>query len=106
MQDKKVFFFKKIEKEARNFSQRRIMVKGTVYKVYRRCGNKNCKCAKGERHEGYQLNYKGKDNITKTIYVRKEKVKDIKKLILNYRKAKKSFNKIIDLNFELLKIEK
>lgn len=106
MQDKKRLIFIKIGKEAKNLSQYQRMVKGIVYKVYRKCGKANCKCAKGERHEGYQLNYKGEGNITKTVYVKKEKAKYIQKLISNYKKAKKVFNKIIDFNIELIKIEK
>ena len=106
MQEKNDIIVKKIEKEMKNLLLKKRMVKGTVYKVYRKCGYKNCKCARGERHEGYQLNYKGSKNITKTVYVKKEKVPEVKKLIENYREAKKIFNNIVELNIQLLKGEK
>lgn len=103
MQEKNDMIMKKINAEMQKISTKKMMVKGTVYKVYRKCGYKNCKCAKGERHEGYQLNYKGENNITKTVYVKKKDVPEVKKLIKNYRGAKKKFNNIVELNIQLLR---
>lgn len=34
-----------------------LMVRGTLYTFRRRCGNKDCRCHKGERHESPALAY-------------------------------------------------
>lgn len=79
------------------------MLKGNVYEVRRTCGNKQCKCYTGDKHTAYQLTYKGKNNITKTVYVSQEDVKAVKKYISNYNKAKAAFDKIVDLNIKFFK---
>lgn len=44
-------------------------VDGSIVKVRRRCGNKNCKCAiRGEKHESRYLMYKVK-GVTKGVYI-------------------------------------
>jgi hypothetical protein len=45
-------------------------IDGSMVKVKRRCGNKNCKCyLKGEKHEGYYLQYKLKGVSKGDIYL-------------------------------------
>jgi len=44
-----------------------LFVDGSMAKVKRRCGNRNCKCyLKGEKHESYYLMYKVK-GVTKAV---------------------------------------
>ena len=55
--------------------------------------------------QSHVLTYK-ENNITKTVYIRKSMVQDVKRLINNYKKARKIFNNIIALNIQLLKKNK
>ena len=103
MQKKKINFLKEIDAKLKSLEKYKQMIKGTVYKVYRKCGNKNCKCTRGELHELFQFNYKDKNNKTKSLYVRKNDVKLFKQYIENYQKAKTIFNEIIELNIDALK---
>jgi len=43
-------------------------VDGSVVTVKRRCGNKNCRCARGQKHESLYLMYKVK-GVTKAVYI-------------------------------------
>ena len=53
-------------------------VAGSVVKVRKRCGNKNCKCAKSSyRHELFYLMYKIK-GVTKGIYIPVDLVEEVK----------------------------
>ena len=53
----------------------------------------------------YQLTYKAEKNITRTVYVKKEKLNDARKMIRNYQKAKVVLNKLLELNVVLFKLE-
>jgi len=75
-------------------------VDGSIAKVKRRCGNKNCKCyLKGEKHESYYLMYKVK-GVTKAVYIPvdledevrawSKEYKRLKRIIADISKANKS----------------
>ena len=75
---------------------------GTVYKVERRRKNKD---GSVRIYEGYQLTYKGEKNITKTIYVNKEKIDEAKKLLNNNKKLNFLLKELLQLNIELFKVK-
>ena len=58
MQKKKINFLKEVDAKLKSLEKYKPMIKGTVYKVYRKCGYKNYKCSSGELHELFQFNYK------------------------------------------------
>ncbi len=74
-------------------------VDGSIVKVRRRCGNKNCKCARGEKHESFYLMYKVK-GVTKAVYIPvdleeevfkwSEEWKEVKGIIQEICRAQKS----------------
>ena len=103
MSKKEINYPKEIEKKLEEMKKFKHMIRGTVYKVYRKCGAKNCKCARGELHELFQFNYKDEKNKTKSLYVRKNDVEKFRLYIANYQKAKTIFNEIIELNIQSLK---
>lgn len=43
-------------------------VDGSIVKVRRKCGNKNCRCTRGQKHESFYLMYKVK-GVTKAVYI-------------------------------------
>lgn len=90
MKNSKDDIFRKIETEKQKLYEIKRMVKGSISKV------KNA----------YILTFKGKGNITKTVYIKKEKLEEVEFLISNYKLAKKIFNKITDLNIEFLKLDR
>jgi len=62
------------------------MTSGSIYKVYKKCGNKNCRCAKGNLHGPFKYLSKKKDGITKLTFVRRADEEKIEKMALDYRK--------------------
>ena len=92
----------KIEKEFLKLQNFKRMLKGSLSKVKinGRGDDKAGKCKIVN-----QLTYKGEKNITKTIYVSAVRLAETRKMINNYQKAKDIFNKILDLNAELFKLE-
>jgi hypothetical protein len=83
---------RKIDIEIQKLVHLRNILKGSVNKVRNASGT-----------EIHQLTYKGEKNITRTVYLRKEKLAETKKMILNYQKTKKIIDNLIELNIMLLK---
>lgn len=90
----------KIEQEIQKIAGLSRMLKGTINKV-----NVKSAGANGRPKVVYQLTYKGVGNVTKTIYLRKERLVDAKKMTRNHQKAKECLDRIVKLNEELFKIE-
>jgi hypothetical protein len=57
---------------------------------------------RGERI-AYLLTYKGDGNITKSLYVPKEQVHEVKQMIRNYQKVKTALIRLLDLNVHRFK---
>ncbi len=71
----------------------RPFVDGSVVKVRRRCGNKNCRCARGEKHESLYLMYKVK-GVTKAVYIPVDLEEEVKKLSREYKRVKETIQEI------------
>lgn len=62
------------------------MIDGSIYTVYKKCGNKNCRCAKGELHGPFKYLSKKVDGLTKLTFIRKADEADIEIKATSYRK--------------------
>ncbi len=82
---------------------------GALSKQYNVCGNPNCRCKdpKNPKKHGpyYQLSYTHKGKST-TEFVRKEKVKEVKKELKNYADFKKMVQEWIDASVEIARLRK
>lgn len=70
---------------------------GSLCKVKRRCGNPECRCAKGEPHEAHVLTYKVKGK-TKTVHVPKEQVEEVRQWVNEHKRIKQLIREISDLS--------
>ena len=61
------------------------MVSGSIYATYKKCGNKRCRCAKGELHGPFNYISKRVDGKTILTFVRKADENKITKEAENYR---------------------
>ncbi|MHB1443812.1 MAG: DUF6788 family protein [Candidatus Humimicrobiaceae bacterium] len=61
------------------------MVSGSIYSTYKKCGNKKCRCAKGELHGPFNYISKRVDGKTILTFVRKADENKITKMSENYR---------------------
>lgn len=71
-------------------------VAATLVRVDRRCGNKRCRCAAGERHPSWRLTYKDPDQKTVTVYVPVDMVEEVRQWVANYHAFKKLAAEISD----------
>jgi len=83
----------------------RKMIRGSLYEIYRKCGNPNCKCARGEKHQGKYLSVKKKGK-TKMTYVRRGDEKWVTTQANNYRRYQKWMADVRKINKEIFEILK
>ena len=74
------------------------MISGSIYVTYKKCGNKNCRCAKGELHGPFNYISKRVDGKTILTFVRKADESKITKEAQNYREYIKVIAKLNKLD--------
>jgi len=77
------------------------LVAGSLCKVKRRCGNPNCKCAKGEPHEAHVLSFKVKGK-TKTVHVPKDQVEEVRQWVQENKRIKRLMQEISKLGVTMI----
>lgn len=65
------------------------MLRGTLYTFRRKCGNKNCRCRRGELHESPALSY-SVGGRTHLITLTEEDVPMVERALARYRKASRA----------------
>lgn len=70
--------------------------------MYRRCGNPNCKCARGEKHGPFYLLTWSEGGKTQSRHIPREKAGQAEEMIANYREAKKLLDELSRANLELI----
>ncbi len=78
-------------------------VDGSIAKVKRRCGNKNCKCClKGQKHESYCLHYKVA-GVTKAVYIPVDMEDEVMEWNQEHKRLKKIIAEINRANKEIIR---
>jgi hypothetical protein len=82
------------------------IIRGTLMRYYRTCGNKGCHCyqSKSRRHGPYwYLSITWQGGKQKLYAIKPEKVAEVRKGIAAYKRLWKSVYRIAELNLALLK---
>jgi hypothetical protein len=64
-------------------------VAATLACVPHRCGNRRCRCAKGDLHPSWRLTYKDANQKTVTVYVPVGMLQEVRQWVKNHRAFKK-----------------
>lgn len=94
------------EELLKKFEQCSEFVKGTVNSVCAKCNRANCICEKKTTRKAYRLTYKDSHQKTKIVYVPKNKLPQIRKMIANYSKSRKIIEQLIEINLAIFKEKK
>lgn len=78
-------------------------VTGSLVKVRVRCGNPNCKCASGQRHEAHIVSRKEKGR-TASYHVPTERVEDVRRWAAEYRTVKRLIREIASLSEQIVRL--
>ncbi len=74
------------------------MVEGSIYTAYKRCGNKRCRCAKGNLHGPFSYLSRRVEKKTKLTFIRKDDEDAVTKGAKNYRKYTRAMARLGKLN--------
>ena len=96
---KKIYFLEQQRKKTLNFLLHpKEMVCGSIYSAYKKCGNKNCRCAKGSLHGPFNYLSKKVDGVTVLTFIRRADEDRITSQAQNYRKYTKAMARLNKLN--------
>ncbi len=74
------------------------MVSGSIYTAYKKCGNKNCRCAKGDLHGPFSYLSKKVEGKTVLTFIRRADEDRVCTQAENYRKYTKAMARLNKLN--------
>jgi len=86
-------FEQRREAKLKQLAQCKPLVAASLCKVNRRCGNPNCKCARGEFHTAHVLTYKVKRK-TRTVHVPKDMVEEVRQWVEEHKRVKRLIREI------------
>jgi len=99
---KKIYFLEKQrQKTLRYLLNPKNMIAGSIYETYKKCGNKNCRCAKGKLHGPFSYLSRKEDGTTKLTFVRRADEVSIEEHAKNYRKYTKAMANLGKLNLKI-----
>lgn len=84
-----------------SFANKGKVIRGTLVLMKRVCGNKRCRCARGQKHQSWYISQSHK-GATRMIYIPRKNEAGVRECIQNYQDIKKSLDKISKINLKLL----
>lgn len=104
---KKIYFLEEQRKKTVNYLVHpKDMISGSIYSAYKKCGNKRCRCARGDLHGPFKYLSRKVDGVTVLTFIRKadeDKIAVKAKDYRNYVKAMAKLNKIDKKIYDNLK---
>ena len=80
-------------------------VRGSITSVCSTCNRARCICTKKSSLMAYRLTYKDSQQKTRSVYVKKDQLPRMRKMIGNYAKFRKLIEKLVEANIEVYKKE-
>ena len=78
------------------------LMRGSVVELAMKCGNQNCRCARGEKHKKFHFSM-SKKGRTKIIYLGKAREPIARQYSENYKSLLEIVEEMTIINMELLK---
>ena len=101
--NKNVNFYTR-QRDARLKELRQIgpFIAGSMVRIAHTCGNPNCKCTRGQKHENYYLTCKVKQK-TQTRYISVDLEDEVRRWTTEYKRVKRLINEISQLQRNIIK---
>ncbi len=80
-------------------------VRGSITSVCSTCNRARCICLKESSRKAYRLTYKSAGQKTRTVYVRRDQLPKLRKMIANYARVRKLIEQLVETNIEIFKEE-
>ena len=79
------------------------MVKGSVYRLERKCGKANCRCATGKAHSSMVLSW-SESGRTRLLSVPENRLEELKQLTKQYQRFRKARARLVQLHNKMLDV--
>ena len=80
-------------------------VRGSITSVCSTCNRARCICSKKSSRMAYRLTYKDSQQKTRSVYVKKDQLHRMRKMIDNYARLRKIIEQLVEVNIEVFKEE-
>lgn len=80
-------------------------VRGSITSVCSTCNRAQCICSKKSDRVAYRLTYKDSQQKTRSVYVKKDQLPRMRKMIANYAQLRKMIEQLVEVNIEVFKKE-
>ena len=94
---------KRRDARLKKIAQLQPFIVGSLAKVGVKCGNPNCKCASGERHEAWVLTRKERGR-TVTVHVPRDMVEEVARWAAEYKRLKVLMREISELGEQTIRM--
>ena len=91
---------KALSKELANYSD---IVRGSITSVCAKCNRANCICVKQTLRKAYRLTYKDRQQKTQIVYVPRNRLPEVKRMIANYSKSRQILEQLMETNIRIFK---
>lgn len=78
------------------------VLEGSLARIGVRCGNPNCRCARGEKHTSHILKRQVQGR-TQSLYVPVDLVEEARRWVDEYRRARRLLSEVSELNRTILR---
>ena len=98
------FYKRKRESLLKDLWNKGLFVSGCIVDVARRCGNKRCKCAKGDKHVSKYLSYRDSNKKrTAHVYIPLDILEEVERWNVEYKRIKKVMEEICQIQREIIR---
>ncbi|MHC4331210.1 MAG: DUF6788 family protein [Planctomycetota bacterium] len=80
-------------------------VRGSISSVCATCNRARCICQKRSSRRAYRLTYKDIQQKTRIVYVPRDQLPRIRKMIANHARVRKIIEQLVETNIKLFKEE-
>jgi hypothetical protein len=80
-------------------------VRGSITSVCSTCNRARCICSKKSSRIAYRLTYKDSQQKTRSVYVKKDQLPRMRKMIDNYARLRKIIEQLVEVNIDVFKEE-
>ena len=78
------------------------LVAASLCRRMTRCGNANCRCASGQKHESWCLTYK-EEGRTRTVHIPRDMLEEVRQWVEEHKRAKQLLK---DISYQSIRIIK
>jgi hypothetical protein len=80
-------------------------VRGSITSVCSTCNRARCICSKKSSLMAYRLTYKDSQQKTRSVYIKRDQLPRMRKMIANYVRLRKLIEQLVEVNIEAFKEE-